>query len=163
MTDARHLVESLGATEDRFGVYRDLVTLGAEALPAVREGLKSRDKHVRHWSLIVMDRLADSESLLDVIPLLQDPVDQVRIWAVHTLACNHCRDGVECPVDVVPHILERAERDASLRVRNMAVIMLSRELSDRRAIPVLESVLEKESDSKIRLHAQEGLERLGRS
>jgi hypothetical protein len=38
--------------------------------------------------------------------------------------------------------------------------MLGTEFTDRRAVPVLQRLLREEDDSKIRLHAEAGLQRL---
>jgi HEAT repeat protein len=163
MDNAPQLVGSFTDSTGRFQSYRSLVALGDEAIPALREGLRSDDWQVRRWSAICLDRIADTEVLRDLVPLLRDPKAGVRLWAVHSLACDHCKDDVECPVDVVPLLIERIEQDPSLRVRKMAVIMLGSEFVDRRAIPALERILREEQDRKLRLHAARGLERLGRS
>jgi HEAT repeat protein len=157
---AAELVESFARSEGRFDTYTALVARGTAALPAVRRGLKHDDWQVRRWCAICLDRLADSDALGDLVPLLVDPKAQVRLWAVHSLACDHCKDDVECPVDVVPLLIERAEDDESVRVRRMAVIMLGTEHMDPRAVPVLQRILEEEEDRKILLHAEEGLLRL---
>ena len=156
---AVELVESFATSSERFGVYQSLVALGTDALPALREGLKHPDWHVRQWSAICLDRISDSDTLLDLIPLLGDPKPQVRLWAVHSLACNHCKDGVRCPVDVVPLLIERLRTDEQIRVRRMAAIMLGSEFLDRRSVPVLTACLD-DPDRKLRLHASAGLRRL---
>ena len=94
------------------------------------------------------------------VPLLRDPKSDVRLWAVHSLACDHCKEDVSCPVDVVPLLIERIELDESIRVRRMATIMLGTDYPDRRAAPVLMSLLEEE-DRKLRFHAENGLRRYG--
>lgn len=159
-TDATELVHSFADSEGRFDAYLALVELGAGALPALRKGLRSGDWQVRRWSAICLDRVADADALRDLVPLLRDPKSKVRLWAVHSLACDHCRDDVRCPVDVVPHLIERIEIDDSVRVRRMAVIMLACDFADPRAVPVLQRVLRDESDRKLRMHAENGLGRL---
>lgn len=154
------LVESFAHSEGRFDTYVSLVARGTDALPAIRQGLRHDNWQIRRWCTICLDRVADSDALMDLVPLLGDPKAQVRLWAVHSLACDHCKDDVTCPVDVVPLLIERAEDDESLRVRRMAVIMLSTEHMDQRAVPVLERILGEEEDRKILLHAEEGLLRL---
>lgn len=162
MDNAPELVRSFTDSTVRFETYQSLVALGEVAIPALREGLRSDDWQIRRWSAICLDRIADAEALGDLVPLLRDPKAAVRLWAVHSLACDHCKDDVACPVDVVPLLIERIEKDPSLRVRKMAVIMLGSEFVDHRAIPVLERVLRDEQDRKLRLHAARGLERLRR-
>jgi len=131
-----HLVDSFATPETRFSAYTALVELGDGALPALREGLKHGNWQVRRGSAICLDQVADAEALADLVPLLRDPKSKVRLWAVHSLACDHCKDGVECPVDIVPLLIERIELDESIRFRRMATIMLATEHTDARAVPV---------------------------
>ena len=133
-----------------------LQALGSVALPAVREGLKHPDWHVRHWCAIYLDHHADPDSLRDLVPLLSDPVTKVRLWAVHSISCEGCKSH-ECPLDTVPLLIERVDKDTSTRVRKMAVAMLATLPLDCRVVPVLKAVLNKEKDVKIRLHAEIGL------
>ncbi|MGD2070628.1 MAG: HEAT repeat domain-containing protein, partial [Gemmatimonadota bacterium] len=122
--DPMRLIEGLGAPRgiDRFESYQALLALGPAALPAIRRGLRSADWQVRRWSAMCLDQLADADALADLVPLLTDPHPKVRLWAVHSLACEHCKPDVGCPVDVVPLLVERVREDPSLRVRRMAVI-----------------------------------------
>ncbi|MBT8488901.1 MAG: HEAT repeat domain-containing protein [Gemmatimonadetes bacterium] len=152
------LVDALATSDTRFPAYQDLVGLGEEALPAIRRGLVHDDWQVRKWSAMVLDQVADAESLAALVPLLRDPKADVRLWAVHSLACDHCKDEVACPVDVVPHLIERIEVDESIRVRRMATIMLGTEYADPRAVPVLRRLLN-ESDAKLRGHALRAVDR----
>ena len=52
-------------------------------------------------SVLLLDQVADAESLKALVPLLRDPNSKVRAWAVHSLACDHCKEEISCPVDVV--------------------------------------------------------------
>jgi HEAT repeat protein len=77
------------------------------------------------------------------------------------LACDRCKEEGLCnPVDYVPHLVERIERDESIRVRRMAAVMLATGRPDRRAAPVFDRILATESDRKLRKHAEWGLMRL---
>ncbi len=156
--DADGLVESFVDGKRRFSAYQALVDLGPDALPAIREGLRHTNWQVRKWSAICLDRIADARSLAALVPLLRDPKSDVRLWAVHSLSCDHCKTDIDCPLDVVPHLIERVERDESIRVRRMATIMLGTEFADARARPVLERLLAEE-DRKLRLHADGALAR----
>lgn len=161
--DLDELVAGLGAPTgaERFASYQALMAAGVLALPAIRNGLSSPDWQTRRWAAMCLDQVADEDSLAALVPLLEDPHAGVRLWAVHSIACEHCKADVSCPVDVVPLLIERVRRDPSLRVRRMAVIMLGSEYRDERAVPVLEDVLERETDAKLRSHARTALERLG--
>lgn len=157
--NARRLVDLLADPGSRWGAFTTLHELGPNALPAVREGLRSGRWQVRRWCTILLDHLADPETLEHLIPLLHDPKSNVRMWAVHSISCDRCKQE-DNPVDVVPLLIERIEADESIRVRRMAVAMLAHHVApDVRCIPVFEKLLEEESDRKLRLHAAEALER----
>ncbi len=156
------LVEGLGAPsgEERFASYRALLATGAPALPAIRKGLRSPNWQTRRWAAMCLDQVADEDSLAELAPLLEDPHPKVRLWAVHSIACEHCKADVSCPVDVAPLLIERIRLDPSIRVRRMAVIMLGSECRDQRAMAVLQDVLAVETDSKIRSHAATAVQNL---
>ena len=154
--DPAALVESFRESKERVETLARLQAIGPAALPAVRAGLRHADWHVRHWCAIWLDHNATPDSLRDLVPLLTDPSTRVRLWAVHSISCEGCK-GHECPIDVVPLLVERVEKDASTRVRKMAVAMLSTLPLDSRVAPVLKAVLENETDARIRLHAENGL------
>jgi HEAT repeat protein len=141
----------------RFVSYKTLVEMGEAALPTLRAGLRSDSWQVRRWSAMCLDQVADADALRDLVPLLSDPHPKVRLWAVHSLACEHCKEGVRCPVDIVPLLIDRALHDESVRVRRMAVIMLSMELREPRARPVLTRIVAEASDAKLKAHARRGL------
>lgn len=155
-TDPAALVAQFADSALRVATLFQLNDLGDAALPAVRAGLKHPDWHVRHWCAIFLDRDADADTLTDLIPLLDDPEPNVRLWAVHSIACQHCKHDV-CPIDVVPLLIERAERDPVVQVRKMAVIMLADSPRDGRIPAVLEAALAREQDRRVRLHARRGL------
>ena len=159
MTDADDpaaLVAQFSDASLRVVTLFQLNALGDAALPAVRDGLKHPDWHVRHWCAIFLDRGADAETLRELIPLLTDPEPKVRLWAVHSMACQHCKDD-GCPIDVVPYLIERADTDPIAQVRKMAVTMLVEMPRDARIPAVLERALTREQDRRLRLHAQRGL------
>ena len=84
---------------------------------------------------------------------------QVRSSAVHTISCESCKDGPN-PVDPIPLLLERIERDESIKVRRQAVGMLAHHrMPDSRVLPVFKRLLADEEDRKLRLHAEQGLKR----
>ena len=77
------------------------------------------------------------------------------------LSCDRCKDEGLCnPIDYVPHLVERIERDESIRVRRMAMVMLATGRPDVRAVKVFERTLAIETDRKLRKHAEWGLMRL---
>lgn len=159
-TDPEALVDRLADPDshERLQAFRDLSALGPTALPAVRKGLGHGSWQVRRWCTAHLDHHADGASLPLLLPLLHDPKRQVRLWAVHSLACDRCKAG-ENPIDVVPHLIERIEQDESIRVRRMATAMLAYLHPDARGARVFEAILRDQTDAKLRLHARGGLAR----
>jgi HEAT repeat protein len=155
-SDPATLVESFRESKERVEALARLEALGPAALPAVRAGLTHPDWHVRHWCAIYLDHNATPDSLRDLVPLLTDPVPRVRLWAVHSISCEGCK-AHECPLDLAPLLIERVEKDVSTRVRKMAVAMLTTLPLDVRVAPVFKAVLDRETDARIRLHAENGL------
>lgn len=153
------LVDALADPAKRWEAFTDLDALGPDALPAVCDGLRHGNWQVRRWCAIHLDRHADPESLRALVPLLRDPKGKVRLWAVHSISCEHCRDDPN-PIDVVPLLIERIEQDESIRVRRMATAMLAVIRPDARAVPVLERLeRDEEEEPKLRRHAAAALAR----
>ena len=104
------LVETFANSKERFEIYCELRDLGIKALPAIREGLNHENWHVRHWCAISLDRHCDEESLRNLVPLLNDPVSKVRLWAVHSICCEHTPYFVN-PIDIIPLLIDRIQND----------------------------------------------------
>jgi HEAT repeat protein len=136
---------------------QELAKLGRDALPAVQAGLLHGNWRVRRGCLAYLDHHADLPTLARIIPLLHDPKSDVRLWAIHALACDRCKAG-ENPIDVEPYLIERALHDESLRVRRQAVVSLAYlRQPDPRSARLFADLLEVETDRKLRLHAESGL------
>jgi HEAT repeat protein len=155
------LIAEFANGQNRMAAFLALYTRGPQALPAVRKGLQDANWHIRQWSAIVADNFADGEILRTLTSLLHDPKAEVRVWAVHSLSCERCKDGPN-PVDVVPLLLERIQQDSHIRVRRQAVAMLAyHRTPDPRVLPIFKRILLEEDDRKLRLHAEQGLKRYG--
>jgi HEAT repeat protein len=153
------LVAEFAVSENRLPAFLSLYARGHAALPAVREGLRAANWQVRKWCALFIDNFADAETLHALVPLLRDPKAAVRVWAVHSLSCESCKDGPN-PIDAVPLLLERIEMDESIKVRRQATGMLAHHRSpDPRVLPVFKRILAEEEDRKLRLHAEQGVER----
>ncbi len=153
------LVSEFANGENRFPAFLTLYSRGEAALPAVREGLKNANANVRRWCALFIDNFADAESLRALVPLLNDPKADVRVWAIHSLSCETCKDGPN-PVDAIPLLLERINLDESVRVRRQAVAMLAHHRKpDARVLPAFRKILAEERDRKLRLHAEQGVKR----
>ena len=153
------LVAEFANGQHRMPAFLALYSRGAEALPAIRRGLQHSNWHIRHWSAIVADNFADDETLRALTLLLQDPRAEVRVWAVHSLSCERCKDG-PTHVDAVPLLLERIEQDPNIKVRRQAVAMLAHHRApDPRVLPFFKKIVSSETDAKLRRHAEQGLKR----
>ena len=158
---SEELVAEFANGQNRMPAFLALYSRGVEALPSVRQGLQHANWHIRHWSAILADNLADAETLRALIPLLHDPRAEVRVWAVHSLSCERCKNGSN-PVDVIPLLLERIEQDPNIRVRRQAVAMLAyHRTPDPRVPPIFKRIVSEEADNRLRRHAEQGLKRYG--
>jgi HEAT repeat protein len=153
------LVAEFANAPNRMAAFLALYSRGREAVPAIRAGLTHSDWNIRRWCASLADNFADAELLRALVPLLNDPKAEVRVWAVHSLSCETCKDGPN-PVDAVPLLLDRIESDVSVKVRRQAVSMFAHHRSpDVRVLPVFKRLLMEESDRKLRLHAEHGIRR----
>ena len=59
---SEELVAAFANGETRFPAFLTLYSRGHDALPAVREGLRSADGHVRRWCALFLDNFADAEA-----------------------------------------------------------------------------------------------------
>jgi HEAT repeat protein len=153
------LVAEFANGPNRMAAFLALYSRGKEAVPAIRAGLTHSDANIRRWCASLADNFADAELFRALVPLLNDPKAEVRVWAVHSLSCETCKGGPN-PVDAVPLLLDRIESDVSMRVRRQAASMLAHHRSpDVRVLPVFKRLLVEESDRKLRLHAEQGIKR----
>ncbi len=152
------LVAHFTKSETRFPAYMALLELGTDALGAIHAGLGHGNWQVRKWCAIFLDHHANDESFALLKPLLRDPKMDVRLWAVHSISCERCKEG-ECPVDFVPLLVERIEMDESIRVRRMAVCMLSQAPPDMRALSTLKRIIAEEEDRKLLGHVERQFQR----
>jgi HEAT repeat protein len=149
---ARALVTQLATHQERGGAWKRLNDLGPLARDAVLEGLGHANWEVRRWCAIWFDRNPDPEALEAMKPLLRDPKSQVRIFALHTLACDRCKPG-EGASDVAPLLIERIRQDESIRVRRHAVMMLAFQHAHPDLEGFFKELLDTETDAKLHKHA----------
>lgn len=119
-------VECLGVAHRYKEALRVLMAAGTEATPAVRRGLHHNDPIVRVGCCFVLDHFMDEESLPDLVGNLDHEHADVRSRALHTLACDRCKEGACRPAenDVVPIAIRMLKEDPSRRVRSQAAAML---------------------------------------
>lgn len=160
---AEELVADFADGARRWPAFLALYSRGQEALPAIRAGFRDSNWQVRRWCALFADNSADTETLRALLPLARDPKSQVRLWAVHSLSCEVCKDGPN-PIDAVPILLDRIERDESIRVRRQAAAMLAHHRDpDARVLPAFRRILALETDRRIRFHAERGVNRYARA
>lgn len=111
-------VSQLAFASSRQRARAHLVTAGAPARPALRRGLRHPKAIVRQQCVRIFDQLVDDESLADVVVALDDDDHGVRARALHTLACDRCKQGECRPGEElwVPRALDLLwDRDPDLR------------------------------------------------
>lgn len=116
------LVEYLADPHRRVPAYQRLISLGAESRGPARAGLRHRDPQVRAQCCRVLDHVMDPDSIPDLVAAVHDPADEVRIEALHALACDRCKNGSCRPAAeaVLPTALAVLRGDASPGVRQRA-------------------------------------------
>lgn len=120
------LVGSLAVRHRNKEASRRLMAGGVEATDALRRGLKHEDPAVRVGCLYVLDHFMDDAALDDIVECLDDDNPHVRSRALHTLACDRCKEGACRPAEgqVVPIALKLLKDDPHRRVRTTAADML---------------------------------------
>lgn len=157
---ARQLVEQLGSDdhEESWLAFRNLNEMGDEAVLAVLDGLSHANWRVRRGCALYVDRHPVPE-LLDRIRLtLHDPKARVRMLAVHSLACEHCKPGGN-PADPIPALINALKNDKAIRVRRMAAAGLTQYADETRVARALRRALESEVDRRLRKVLHWGLQR----
>lgn len=120
------LIENLGVKHRAKDALRQLMSAGADATPALCQGLHHANPVVRVGCCTVLDHHMDETALPDLIANLQHENEQVRAWALHALTCDRCKEGACRPGEdeVLPLAIEMLGHDPSRRVRQMAAGML---------------------------------------
>jgi HEAT repeat protein len=152
-------VNQLGHSSRRRGAKIHLLSSGSPALPALRRGLHHPKAIVRQQCVRIFDRLVDEESLPDLVVALDDDDPGVCASALHSLACdgckqNECRPGEALWVPKAIELLRHPDPD----LRAAAIDALLKMASRRPDIAaVLLAAAERETDkglrSKARRHA----------
>lgn len=139
-TDNEALVAYLGDPQRTVAAYRVLLRRGPAALSAIRAGLRQENPSVREGCCRLLDHLADTESVSDLITMTDDPDARVRIAAFHALACDRC-EGDTCapgPDLVLEPSLHHLAFDPDPHVRAMAAELVGKFAhSEARALATL--------------------------
>jgi hypothetical protein len=122
---AKHqgIIEELAFPYKAPNAYRALLTLGIQALPSVRAGLRHEHPDVRLHCCKFLDRYLSPDTLSDLMEMLNDGDKRVRCSALHTLSCERCKEGACRPeeADVLPKAMKLLEGDPEAHVRAMAI------------------------------------------
>jgi HEAT repeat protein len=109
------------------------------------------DPHIRRTCLWMLDHQANDASMPVFAQALRDEVDFVREVALHSLACEGCKQDELCVADVVPPLVRVLEEDPKpdLRIKALAALL---GLSGRepRAMEALERAGRENSDAVVR-------------
>jgi HEAT repeat protein len=100
-----------------------LLDLEIQALPAVRAGLRHENADVRLHCCRFLDRYLSPDTLSDLMDMLSDSDQRVRCSALHTLACDRCKEGTCKPkeAEVLPRAMKLLQCDPDAHVRAMAI------------------------------------------
>ncbi len=117
------LIEHLAVRHRAKAAYHSLFEMGFAIVPAAREGLHHENADVRYYCCALLDHFLLPEALGDLIGVLRDPDPHVRQMALHTLACDRCKQGDCRPAEaaVLPEALRLLGEDGDAHVRAMAV------------------------------------------
>ena len=116
------LVEDLAVPHRRKEAKRSLMRAGSAATPAVRQGLRHPSAAVRCACCQVLDHFLDEAALPELLDNLSHPDPHVRVWAVHALACDRCKQGACRPAesDSLPVAIRMLLEDPAREVRQQA-------------------------------------------
>jgi HEAT repeat protein len=121
--ETAELIAQLAIRHHAKTAYRQLFSMGFEVVPVAREGLHHENASVRYYCCSLLDHFLVSEALEDVVSMVHDPDPKVRVMALHTLACDRCKEGDCRPAEaeVLPTALQILNDDGDAHVRAMAV------------------------------------------
>ena len=92
-------VRRLGISHGRQEAKHHLRAVGADAVPAIRRGLRHPKPEVRRACVSLLDALLDADAVPDLVAALDDGDGQVVKRALHALACDHCKQNGCTPGD----------------------------------------------------------------
>jgi HEAT repeat protein len=121
------LVGYLADPHRRVLASRLLMELGAGARDAALAGLAHRDPRVRAECCRILDHVMDTASVPALAGVLTDTDAEVRMQALHALACDRCKDGScrPAPALFLAQALSVLREDPSPRVRAFAVELVA--------------------------------------
>lgn len=117
------LINQLAVRHRAATAYRTLFDMGFAVVPAALNGLQHESAAVRNYCCKLLDHFLVPEALGDLLAMLHDADPLVRQSALHTLACDRCKQGACRPVEaeVLPAALRLLREDGDPHVRAMAI------------------------------------------
>ena len=137
----RRDVDLLGVAHRASEALKRLMAAGPLATTIVREGLRHPNPAVRVGCCKVLDHFMDEAAVPELIENLSHSDDQVRVWAMHALACDKCKEGTCRPgeEEVIPMAARMLLEDRSRRVRQAAAGLVGESVHrNAAALPALE-------------------------
>jgi hypothetical protein len=144
--NCRRLIENLAIPHRAPDAYRALMHMGLSALPAGRAGLRHDSADRRYHCCRFLDHYLAPNSLGDVLCVLDDVDERLRISTLHTLACGCCKEGPCRPnaAQVLPRAIKLLAEDSSPQVGAMAAEVVGQFVH---AIPEAEAAVSKAARS----------------
>lgn len=117
------LIEYLGVPHRRRKAVHKLLAMGFDVIPHALLGMKHDNSDVRRGCCELLDHYLVPSALAPLIAALDDEDAGVRRMALHTLACDRCKEGDCRPEErqVLPRVIRTLEEDPSPHARAMAI------------------------------------------
>lgn len=150
------LVEALAVPHRVTAAYNGLLKLGREALRAIQVGLQHDSADVRFHCCRFLDRYLEPDVLSDLLGMLNDSDERVRVTTLHTLACDRCKEGSCRPEEaqVLPKAMELLAGDPSPHVRAMAIEVVGQFVHHNlSAVGAIEAAARSDESSTVRKKA----------
>ena len=150
------LVEMLAVPYRATAAYNDLLRLGHAALPVVHAGLRHGSADVRFHCCRFLDRYLRPDILSDLLGMLNDSDERVRVTTLHTLACERCKEGSCRPEEaqVLPQAMRLLASDPSAHVRAMAIEVIGQFVhTNPSAVEAIEAAARSDKSSTVRKKA----------
>jgi HEAT repeat protein len=129
------LIEELAVPHRAGRAYWRLMAFGSAAVPAARAGLTHQSADVRFHCARYFDHFLTPAIVGDLMSRLDDPDPRVRWTALHTLACDRCKDGMCVPNEgaLLDKAMAIVSADTDAHVRAHALELVGRAAHENEA------------------------------
>ena len=124
--------------------------------PLSRAGLRHGSADVRFHCCRFLDRYLCPDILSDLLDMLNDSDERVRVTTLHTLACERCKEGSCRPEEaqVLPEATKLLASDPSAHVRAMAIEVIGQFFhTNPSAVEAIEAAARSDKSSTVRKKA----------